>query len=85
MIQVETVTPPALAKKWGVHPDKVLQLIRSGQLRAINLAVDPRGRPRYRIYLDEIERFELSRTTQPPPPKRRRRCALATAGAKEYF
>ena len=81
----ETLTPPQLARRWGVAADKVLALIHSGQLRAVNLAVKPSGRPRYRIYLSEIERFEKTRTTKPPEPKqRRRRRTVATTG-KQYF
>jgi hypothetical protein len=81
----ETVTPPELARRWGVDASKVLSLINSGQLKAINLATDPRGRPRYRIYMSEVERFEEARSTKPPPRKlRRRRRAAATAG-KVYF
>lgn len=57
-----TLTPPQLARRWGVAPDKVNALINSGQLRAVNLAVKANGRPRYRIYLSEIERFEQART-----------------------
>ncbi len=82
----ETLTPPQLARRWGVAAEKVNALINSGQLRAINLAEDPKGRPRYRIYLSEVERFEEARATKPPPEKqpRRRRREMATTG-KEYF
>lgn len=60
-----TLTPPQLARRWGVAAEKVNQLINSGQLRAINLAENPDGRPRYRIYLSEVERFEDERATCP--------------------
>ena len=81
-----TLTPPQLARRWGVAAEKVNALINSGQLQAINLAKDPQGRPRYRIYLSEVERFEDSRSTKPPATKqqRRRRRELATVG-KDYF
>jgi hypothetical protein len=83
---METLTPPQLARRWGVAADKVNQLINSGQLTAVNLAVNPKGRPRYRIYLSEVARFEEARSTNPPIPKvRRRRRATAASGAKEYF
>jgi hypothetical protein len=81
----ETLTPPQLARRWGVAPEKVNALINSGQLRAINLAEKPDGRPRYRIYLSEVERFEEARSSKPPAPKpERRRRQVATAG-KDYF
>lgn len=48
---------------WGVAAEKVTALIHSGQLKAINLAVKPNGRPRFRVYLSEVERFEAARPT----------------------
>ena len=81
----ETLTPPQLARRWGVAAEKVNHLINSGQLKAINLAADPNGRPRYRIYLAEIERFEEARSTKPPVPKVRRRRREPAMAGKEYF
>lgn len=80
---LEMITPPQLAKRWGVDSGKVRALIDSGQLKAINLAVNPKGRPRYRIAETEIERFQEARTTRPPEPKTRRRRAVKTT--KEFF
>lgn len=65
------ITPPQLAKRWGVDDVKVIALIRAGQLRAINLAVNPNGRPRYRIYEEDIHRFETARLTVPYPRSKR--------------
>ena len=79
----QTKTPPEVARKWGVNDAKVLALIDSGELIAINLALNPKGKPRYRILLTEIERFEQSRSTKPPEPKPRRR--RRQAGGKDYF
>ncbi len=58
------ISPRDLAKRWGVAPDKVLQLIHSGQLRAVNLAINSEGVPRFRISEEEIKRFEASRTKE---------------------
>jgi hypothetical protein len=81
-----TITPPELARRWGVANEKVMLLIKSGQLVALNLAANPHGRPRYRILLSEVERFEKARSTQPPPevsaPRRRH---MTEPAAKEYF
>lgn len=56
------ITPPQLARKWGVSPEKVRGFIKSGELRAGNFATDPNGdRPRYRIDPDDVRRFEASR------------------------
>lgn len=78
------LTPPELAKRWGVAADKVNHLINSGQLIAVNLAKDPNGRSRWRISLAEVEIFESKRSNSPPLPKQSKRRRKATSG-KEYF
>jgi excisionase family DNA binding protein len=55
------LTPPELARRWGVSSDKVRAWIESGELRAINLATRPSGRPRYRIDLADVLAFEQRR------------------------
>ena len=79
-----TLTPPQYAKKLGISPDKVLAWIRSGELRAINVAAKPGGRPRWRISEAAIEAFEARRSATPPtkPVRRRRR---NPADVIEYF
>jgi hypothetical protein len=62
----DTYSPPQLAKRWGVAHEKVLILIKTGQLRAVNLAVNPKGRPRYRIFSAEVQRFEEARSNHRP-------------------
>ena len=80
------LTPPELAKRWGVAADKVLHLIHTGQLVGVNLACNPKGKPRWRISQSEIERFEQSRSSKPPLPKQRRqRRRAAVDVGKEYF
>lgn len=81
--QTQTVSPPQLAKRWGVATDKVLALVRSGQLAAINLAVNPLGRPRYRIHESEVAAFEEARTTRPPIPRQRRQ--RPPTAMREFF
>jgi hypothetical protein len=66
------LTPPQLAKIWGCSPEKILALIRSGELRALNLASRLGGQPRYRIDLSAVREFELSRTVVPTPRARKR-------------
>ena len=78
------ITPPELAKQWGVASDKVLHLIHTGQLRAVNLACNAKGRPRWRIAVTEVERFEATRSNKPPVPRQRRRRTAATSG-REFF
>lgn len=78
------LTPPEVARRWGVAADKVLHLIHTGQIVGVNLAHEPDGRPRWRIHLAEVERFEQARSSKPPAPKVKRRRASATA-TREYF
>ena len=59
----EKLTPPQLAKLWGVGSDKVLAWIRSGELRAVNVAKNLGGRPRYIIDRADLEDFARQRST----------------------
>ena len=69
------LTPPQLAAQWGIDVAKILTWIRSGELRAINVATDRNGRARYAIDVADIAIFEASRAVQPPAPRIRRRHA----------
>jgi len=75
MSDCSVLTPPELAKRWRVKPEKILRWIRAGELRAFNVAAKLAGRPRYRIPADAIVEFENRRTVRPPtkPARRRRR------------
>lgn len=71
----QTLTPREYAELREIHVDKVLGWIADGSLRALNLAASTSGRPRWRIPIEEIERFEQTRLSAPvtsPPPRRRR-------------
>lgn len=53
------LTPPAIARLLGISQDKVLGWIRSGELRAVDVADRASRAPRYRIareWLDELLR-----------------------------
>lgn len=67
----EKLTPPALAQRWGISPDKVHSWIRPGQLRAINASAKLGGRARYLIDTVDIAAFERQRANCPPAPTRR--------------
>ncbi|MBI3861140.1 MAG: hypothetical protein HY290_04510 [Planctomycetia bacterium] len=68
------INPPEIAKRWGISPSKVFAWIRTGQLRAINVATTTTGRSRYAIDLTDLAEFELRRQAVPPPkPNRTRR------------
>lgn len=81
------ISPPALAKRWGISPDKVLAFIRSGELRAVDLStVAGTGRPRWKIDEKDIEAFEENRAAKPEPepaPPRRHRRRMTPV--KDYF
>jgi len=79
----QTLTPPQVAKRLRVSPDKVLAWIRSGELRAVDVASRGASRPRYRVTLDELRVFENRRSTHssPTPPPRRSR----DTNVKRYF
>ena len=59
------LTPPQLANRWRISVAKVLTWIRSGELRAFDMSTKPGGRPRYRIYEEDVQRFERSREARP--------------------
>jgi hypothetical protein len=83
----QTLTPPQLAKQWGVSTTKVKHFIRTGELRAFNLAASNCHRPRYVIDVADIEAFKRARQVVPDggestTTKLRRRAA---ASVKEFF
>lgn len=84
--------PRELAARWGVCIDKVLNFIRSGELRAFNVAAKTSKRPRYRILLESVREFEeqtraaaIPETPAPPAPSRRRKRDSATPARRTYF
>lgn len=70
------LTPPEVARRWGIAADKVIGWIRSGELQAIDASARRGGRPRYLIDVGDLKVFEQARRVQPPAhvaPRRRRR------------
>lgn len=62
-----------VAERFNVDDNKVRFWIKSGQLKAFDVSERPGiGKPRYRVTLEEVERFERSRT-QTPVGRRQRR------------
>lgn len=78
------LTPPQLAERWGVSPDKVLAWIRAGELRASNIAKRAGGRPRYLIDPADADAFWARRSVEKPQPPTKRRKWQDT-GVTEYF
>ena len=67
------LTPPQLAREWGVGSDKIRGLIRAGELRAIDVATRRGGRPRFLIDRADIAAFEGQRAVVPAVKVARRR------------
>jgi hypothetical protein len=65
------LTPPEVAKIWRVRRETVLGWIKSGELKAINIA-EPCRRPRYRVDPMDLTAFKERRSVSPrqPMPKR---------------
>lgn len=84
VVERKKITPPMLAREWGVTVDKIIGFIRSGELVAIDASARRNQRPRYLIDRADIEDFERRRAVvpKPEPAPRRKRSA---AGVKEFF
>jgi excisionase family DNA binding protein len=80
---MQSLTPPQVAKLWRVSPDKVLTWIRSGELRAFNVATKLGARPAYRIEPEALDEFKARRNPKPQPKQKRSR--KPSAGVIEFF
>jgi hypothetical protein len=78
------LTPPELARLWGISPDKVLTWIRRKELRAINVATGQNGRPRYLIDIEDVRAFE-SRRAVAAPVESRPRAKRTSPDVIEFF
>jgi len=79
------LTPPALAKLWAVSPEKVIGLIRSGELDAVNLASRGSSRPRFRISPEAVQRFEHCRSVAPRPATERKQRGKQVVTLKRFI
>jgi hypothetical protein len=78
------LSPPAVARLVGVTPEKIIALIRNGEMRAIDVATRGSRRPRYRVRPEDLELWARGRQAVPaptPPAPRRRR----QSGVKEFY
>lgn len=69
------LTPPDVAKRYGVSPDTVRGWIERGLLRAVNISPPGSKRPRHRIEPEALAEFDRKQIPNivPPTPERRRR------------
>jgi excisionase family DNA binding protein len=68
------LTPPEVAKRLRVSPERVIAWIRSGRLAAVNVGSGPK-RPRYRVAQEAVDALLRSLAVAPhtPRPTRARR------------
>jgi hypothetical protein len=59
------LTPPEIARRYGVATAKVRRWIENGELAALNLASGSSTRPRYGVTPEALQAFELARTVTP--------------------
>ena len=79
------LTREQAANRLVTDVDGVSGLIASGQLRAVNVARDPKAkRPTWRIRPEDLAEFELRRMTGKAPATTRRTTKRPTA-KKSYF
>jgi excisionase family DNA binding protein len=62
-----------LCERFAVGEHTILQWIHRGELRAINVARRPGGRPKWRVTAEALEAFEALRTPVPTVPRASRR------------
>ncbi len=78
------LTPTQIAKRLQIKVDKVHRWIESGELRALNMATNPKGqRPRYKVRAADYEAFEIQREVRGSKPTPRRRAK--PAGLEEFI
>jgi len=75
VVERRYLSAPAVAERLGVNLSKVIGWIGRGELRAVNVAdrTGPGCRPRWRIAVEDLERFEAARAAVPMPAADQRR------------
>jgi len=71
-----------VAELLSIRTHGVTSLIRSCQLRAVDVSLTPGGKPRWRVDREELDSFIRRRTHEAAPKRRRRRRSKLV---KEYF
>lgn len=70
---MQTYSVAEVKERFGVGEHTVLGGIKSGELKAINVARGTGKRPKWRITAEALASWELSRESGPPAPKPTRR------------
>lgn len=66
------LSPQDIATSRGINVLKPLTWIKTGELRAVNMATKPGGLPRWRIAPADLEAFDAARAAVPQAPVTRR-------------
>ena len=83
--------PAQVAKLWGISHDKVLDFIKTGELRAFNVASKNSRRPQFKIPSAALREFEEQRPGREParsvsrPSGRRPARKSSASSPREYF
>ena len=83
--------PAQVAEMWGISHDKVLGFIKSGELRAFNVASKNSRRPQFKIPSAALREFEERRSGRDParsvprPSGRRPSRKSSASPTREYF
>jgi hypothetical protein len=67
------LTPPQIAHRLQMSPDRIIAAIRRGELRAADVAEPGTIRPRWRIAPEWLDAWLRSRMQAPPPPPQAQR------------
>jgi hypothetical protein len=88
---VTVYNPAQVAKLWGISHDKVLEFIKTGELRAFNVASKNSRRPQFKIPSAALREFEEQRSGREParsvsrPSGRRPARKSSASSPREYF
>ena len=80
-----TLTTGDIARRYRIKHEKVQKWIESGALRGFNVANSDSKMPRYRVYLEDLEAFEASRTPQARQKKAVRRKRRVPSDVVEFL
>jgi hypothetical protein len=81
--ELDTKSPPELARLWHCKPKTIIDLIEGGELKAFNLSSG--RRPRWKIPRSAIIEFQEKRTPQPPQPLPQRKRSTKPTDVIEFF
>jgi len=83
---IASLTPPELARRWRVAPEKIVVMIRKGVLHGFDVSTPGSRRPRYRVNISEVISYEERRSAAAPVKAVRRKRKKQTENSfVKYF